>query len=215
MAQKLLHYLRHTAAASAVAIVATVATAGAAQAIPFDFNFTYGGGSGQTYTPSGPGTLLWQADTVTEGLNQIILTSQSVSGPAAGAVGDVIDYVALPFDVPTASSGILPAVLNVTWGGIYSFASVSGTYLRDPVNNALNFSWLGFFEDSTGVLNTQGAAFSQTWSQAVAGIQPSTSGTFNSTPQIVVPIPEPATLLLFGAGLIGIGAIARRKQRQT
>lgn len=198
----------------AAGLLAGMAAFSPAQAIPFEFNFTYGGGSGQSYTPSGPGTLLYQATSVTEGLNQIILTATSVSGLPAGMVGDVINYVAAPFAVPIGASGALPDVLDVSWG-VYSFSSTSGMYLRDTVNNALNFSWIGLFTDSTGLLDMQGATFSQTWSQAAPGIQPSTGGTFNSNPNIVVSMPEPMTLMLFGAGLVGLGLFGNRRSSRS
>jgi hypothetical protein len=206
--------MRHTAKGlMAAGLLAGMAAFAPAQAVPFSFNFTFGGGNDQTYSPSGPGTLLADAVTVTEGVKQFILTTQSVSGPPAGAVGDSVDYVAAPFAVPLAPSGVLPAVLNISWtAGLYEFSSVSGTYLRDSVNNALNFRWLGFFTDTSGVLDTQGATYTQTWSQAVAGIQPSTSGTFNTNPDIIVRMPEAMTLLMFGAGLIGLGLFGNRRR---
>ncbi|MDE2516698.1 MAG: PEP-CTERM sorting domain-containing protein [Rhodospirillales bacterium] len=177
-----------------------------AMATPFTFNYTFGGGSNQTYTPDGPGTLLVAATTVTQGTDQIILTAHD--GPPAGAVGEILSYATLPLSVPSGDSGSLINSITVDWGGIYSFVSSSGTYARDTVDDALNFKWLGTFTDSSGVLNSQGAQFTETWSQASPDNQPSVGGTFNSNPSIAVP--EPASLWMLGAGLFAIGMVRRR-----
>lgn len=190
-------------------LVVTALAGGAAcapaMAEPFTYNYTFGGGSNQTYTPNGPGTLLVAATTVTQGTDQIILTAND--GPPAGAVGDILSYAVLPLSVPVGISGGLTNTITVDWGGIYSFVSSSGTYARDTVDDALNFKWFGTFTDSSGVLNTQGAEFTETWSQAAPNNQPSVGGTFNSNPSINVP--EPASLWLLGVGLFAIGMVRR------
>jgi hypothetical protein len=197
----------------AASLLAGSALCSSAKAVPsdFSFNYTYGGSTGQTYSVSGPGTLLSNALTVTEGSGQMILTVQDVFGPAAGAVGETISYSDVPLVVPVGASGALTSGITVMWDGTYTFTSTSGSYTRVPAQDALNFSWIGTFTDSSGVLDTQGATLSQTWSQAAAGIQPSTGGTFNTNPSIVVPpIPEPSALALLATGLLGLVAIRRR-----
>ena len=166
----------------AVALLWGTALRTAAQATPtgFSFNYTFGGGSDQAYTPSGAGTLLVNATTVTEGINQRILSVTSVFGPQAGADGDLLSYVATPLSVPAATAGSLTDGLTVSWDGKYSFTSSSGSYSRNPSQDALNFEWTGTFTDSSSVPQMQGATFTQTWSQAAAGIQPSVGGTFNT-----------------------------------
>lgn len=199
----------------AAGLLAGMAAFSPAQAVPFSFNFTYGGGVAQGYDPDGPGTLLVDATSVTEGTTQFIQTVQSIFGPPAGTVGDTMVYNAIPLAVPAGNTGIMPDVLTVNWGGTYEFNSVSGTYLRDTINEALNFRWTGFFSDSSGTLDTQGATFSQSWTQAAPGIQPNTSGTFNSNPEILVLIPEPGAIAIFGAGLLLIGISTTRRRRRS
>jgi len=202
--------LRHAAIGlMAAGLLAGMAAFGPAEATPFSFNFTFGGGTDQTYSPAGPGTLLSSATSVTEGLNQFILSVQSVFGPPAGALNDVLNYVSTPLAVPAAASGALVNGLTLNWDGIYSFTSITGTYLRDPINDALNFKWIGFFTDSSNVLDTQGAQYTQTWSQSAPDIRPSTSGTFNSNPAITV-VPEPAAPWLLGTTLLGLGLVRKR-----
>jgi len=198
----------------AVSLLAGTALCSSAQATPtsFSFNYTYGGGTGQTYTPGGPGTLLSDATTVTEGLTQTILTTTDISGPPAGAVNDVINYVAAPLSVPSAASGSLADGLTVKWDS-YTFTSAYGSYTRVPAQDALDFAWTGTFTDSSGALSTQGATMSQTWSQSAPGIEPSTGGTFNTNPTIAVePVPEPGAMWLLATGLLGL-ALTRRQGR--
>ncbi len=199
----------------AASLLAGTAIGSSANATPtaFSFNYTYGGGTGQTYTVSGPGTLLSNAISVTEGTNQTILTVNDVFGPPAGAIGETINYIAAPLIVPAGGTGALASGLTIKWDGIYTFTSVTGTYTRVPAQDALDFAWVGTFTDSSGALATQGATLSQTWSQSAPGIQPSTGGTFNSNPSIVVPpIPEPAAMSLLATGLLGLVAIRRRRR---
>ncbi len=201
-----------SASTVAIALLAGTALISSARATPvsFSFNYTYGGGTGQTYAPGGLGSLLSNATTVTEGTNQTTLPTQSMFGPSAGAIGYTINYIAAPLSVPAAVAGALADGLTVTWDGKYTFTSSSGTYTRVPLQDALNFAWTGTFTDSSGVLNSQGATLSQTWSQAAPGIEPSTGGTFNTNPNISVP--EPGAMWLLATGLLGLGLAVRQRR---
>ncbi len=188
----------------AAGVIAGFAQAAPAYAVPFNSSFTYGGGTDQNYTPNGGSTLLSNATSVTQGTNQVILALKG----NAGAVGDLLSYSLTALAIPSAESGTMGAI-TIDWGGQYSFTSLSGTYARDAVNDDLNFKWRGTFADSSGILSTQGAQFTETWSQASFGILPDVGGTFNTNPSIKVP--EPATLALLGTSLLGLGLIARRR----
>ena len=200
----------------AASLLAGTALCSSAQAspVPFNFNFTYGGSSGTLvgYEPNGAGTLLSNATQVSEGTTQTILTIDSVSGPAAGAVNDSINYIAAPMVVPSGQSGVMADGLSIKWD-TYTFTSLYGTYSRDSGQDALAFLWSGTFTDSSGVLAAQNATFSQSWSQAAPGIQPSTAGTFNSNVSIVIPsVPEPGAMWLLATGLLGLVLTQRRRR---
>lgn len=192
-----------TSGAFATAIVVAISAASPANAIPFVSNYTYGGGSTQNYMPNGPGTLIDQATSVTEGSNQKILVE---NGPA-GAVGDVLTYLNNTFSVPAGNAGALGA-LTVDWS-TYSFTSAGGLYSRNANLHDLNFLWIGNFHDTSGVLSNQSASFSQTWSQASPGILPNAGGTFSSPNAFAVA--EPGTLALLATSVLGLGLIARRR----
>lgn len=203
----------------AISLLAGTALCSSAQATPvaFSFNYSYGGGSTQSYTPGGVGSLLSNATTVTEGTDQYILTTKSIFGPTAGNLNDPINYVAAPLVVPSAESGALTDPLSIHWGSgnVYSFTAFSGTYTRVPLQDALTFAWTGTFTDSSGALNTQGATLSQTWSQAAPDITPSTGGTFNTNPGIPVPVPEPGAFGVLAVGLLGLGLVRRRRRPEA
>ena len=194
-------------------LLACLALAPAAQAVPFSGTFTYGGGTNQNYTPNGPDTELTDATSVNEGTDQSILTLTGVPG-APGQVGQLITYANTLLNIPATASGVIGAT-QISWGvnNRFTFASSGGTYLRDSVNNALNFLWLGTFTDAMGVFNTQVAQFTQGWSQAASGQLPNTGGTFNSSPSLTLTpaVPEPASIALFGIGLLGLGYVVRRR----
>ena len=204
-------FVGHTAKSLAAAgLLAGLTMCVSAQAsTPFSFNFTYGGGTNQGYSPSGPGTLVSSASTVTEGNNQVILTTHSTSGSPAGAVGDAIVYSATPLAVPAGATGVTVQPLTVNWD-TFTFTAISGTYTRDPLDDAVNFRWHGTFSDSSGTLNSQAAQFSQTWSQSAPGNQPSTGGTFSSLGAGAVP--EPMTWAMMLVGFAGIGFMLRKSR---
>ena len=101
-------------------------------------------GTAVGYLPDGAGTYLSNATTVSEGTTQTILTIDSVSGPAAGAVNNSINYIAAPLAVPSGQSGVMADGLSVKWD-TYTFTSLYGTYSRDSGQDALAFLWSGTF----------------------------------------------------------------------
>jgi hypothetical protein len=201
----------------AAAAIGFLAISAPAQAIPFSGTLTYGGSTNQSYSPDGSASLMADAATVNEGTDQKLLTLSGTPG-APGMVGQFLIYAQQILDVPAAVSGALGGI-QVNWGANarYSFIATSGTYLRDAVNGALNFKWVGTFTDAFGYYNTQVAQFTQGWSQASNGQQPNVGGTMNTNPTMTLAqgVPEPASIAMFGIGLLGLAMVVNRRSSRT
>jgi len=93
----------------AATVLAGWAAYAPAKATPFSFNYTFGGSTNQTYTPSGPGTLLSSATTVTQGREedhsnddgssrgQIAASHASASGASSTLASVVAEAAPAPF----------------------------------------------------------------------------------------------------------------------
>jgi hypothetical protein len=200
--------MRRYLLAALTGVIAVALAAPAAQATPY----TVGSFSIST-----------QTDTLTD---VTTTTSFHINGQipqSFGATGDFTDLgVVFPLSLNIATqldfgAGPPPTGFDFTFTDFGSFTAISAVLAH--VNSGFNASveWnvigkftVGSFWDNAGTVLTA----NETWTcnqTGGAGKSISCSATFSS-PQSVVSIPEPLTLSLFGAGLIGAAALRRRKK---
>jgi hypothetical protein len=124
------------------------------------------------------------------------------SGDYAGTLGDSVTFA--PFSLTAAS--VAPLWMIVDSGYTYSFNATSVDVTRGSIGN---LAFLAVGGNGTAYISGNGSSFDPSpgvWSITTQGT--GSRFTFSSTAQV----PEPATLLLLGLGLCGVGLTRARKK---
>ena len=119
---------------------------------------------------------------------------------------------------PPFTTGSVP-LFSVSEGGetfVFNMTAYDAGYITNGTmgcssgSTCLDVTGNGFFTGTGALSGTSGPATFSFTSQYVAG-QPLASVTSFSASTAAPPIPEPTSLALFGSGLVGVVALARRK----
>jgi len=204
-------------AGGAVAIVAALAAAQPAEALPGD-GFSGTAVSG-TFTVNPPGDI---SDTTSSVNNQASLAVLAVSGALVGVIqsGDsmILAPSTLPFPLDTTSDPIPPFTLTVH-GLQFTFDQAQTTVRKATLDSifggTLTGQFLGTLTDGNGVFDDGTAVgLQETCGQIFSGVPISCSFTFGvigTLTHTVIGVPEPASLTLLGASLLGFGLLWRRR----
>ena len=186
--------------ATALGAVAILACSSPSYALPF----TSGSFAMFTFTST-----TTDVDTTTA----FVLTSDVIAGSGAG------DFAVNPPPVslmaPASLDFVAPAGFNWSNPAIGTFTAAASAPLASAVGvsswNVTGSFVPGAAWDNAGAVLTANMIWSATQTGG-PGEAISLSGTFHA-PAVGIPVPEPASLLMLGAGFFGLGLVLRRRQR--
>ncbi len=156
-----------------------------------------------------------RADTITS--NTIVVTQ----GTIGGGVSDSVSAGTFTFMIPsghtiTAASIIGSAQYQLQSGAQIGLVldgnlaqNISGLTASTPISISLNPSTFSTFADGTSIftLNRLGGTFGGSYNLFNLQLQFTTQGA------VTAPVPEPATMLLFGTGVMSLVGAAWKKRK--
>jgi len=163
------------------------------------------------YNPSDSNIVTGIEDLVVESVEYDVLFERGTFAAVFDFSGDLGSWVAPPIwgsaDLAIAAADAINTLFNSTNGGdveIPSDATIPFYYVPHSFSGLSVLNALGY--DSSGNWMTHPVT---NWSAPVEGA-PYLYAKFSSS----TPVPEPATMLLLGTGLVGLAGVGRRKRKR-
>ncbi|TKB12414.1 PEP-CTERM sorting domain-containing protein [Desulforhopalus sp. IMCC35007] len=143
-------------------------------------------------------------------LFSLTLSTLGTGGTIAVSVYD--EYASFG-NLDSGISGFIASIGGTSAGTVDFMANINGVDL-DIDWGEFTHSWYGFSGAIGMDLSDYSFADADTWDMTLTAVVQHNGAGITTLGANIAPVPEPATILLFGAGLVGLAGFTRRKKVQ-